>query len=338
VPDHADDAINCARGQVTLQSAFVALAENVPDCLCGALLFGRASTAVYCYGIRSERRLCEEVSLNLVYRWFCRSPETFQIYRTRAARYGGRYLACGDGAAGGLKSCGNSPCGVDFREAQPVLQTQFSPGSAALKHQFAWSHRSRLQAKERPLLPASMVPLVHLLAAGAWIGGLPPLFFYLSTAARQKQEEVPTLPTLHWFSFIGQWAVAIILVGGASTLAALVAAWNIKFSDLYLSDYGLALLVKLALLGIMLVIAGVNRFVLLPRLERGAGQLGLLRQMVLAECILGALVIAAGTTLSRLPPPIQDSSRAILQRQNQKLALKSLPGEVRLSSVNRTAL
>jgi transposase len=25
----------------------------------------------YCYGIRSERRLCEEVSLNLAYRWFC---------------------------------------------------------------------------------------------------------------------------------------------------------------------------------------------------------------------------------------------------------------------------
>ena len=26
----------------------------------------------YCYGIRSERRLCEEVHLNLAYRWFCR--------------------------------------------------------------------------------------------------------------------------------------------------------------------------------------------------------------------------------------------------------------------------
>jgi transposase len=26
----------------------------------------------YCYGIRSERRLCEEVKLNLAYRWYCR--------------------------------------------------------------------------------------------------------------------------------------------------------------------------------------------------------------------------------------------------------------------------
>ena len=26
----------------------------------------------YCYSIRSERRLCQEVDMNLAYRWFCR--------------------------------------------------------------------------------------------------------------------------------------------------------------------------------------------------------------------------------------------------------------------------
>ena len=26
----------------------------------------------YCYGIRSERRLCQEIDLNLAYRWFCK--------------------------------------------------------------------------------------------------------------------------------------------------------------------------------------------------------------------------------------------------------------------------
>lgn len=30
----------------------------------------------YCFGTRSERRLCEEVHLNLAHRWFCRlGPE-----------------------------------------------------------------------------------------------------------------------------------------------------------------------------------------------------------------------------------------------------------------------
>jgi transposase len=32
----------------------------------------RMSIVGYCFGIRSERRLCEEVHLNLAYRWFCR--------------------------------------------------------------------------------------------------------------------------------------------------------------------------------------------------------------------------------------------------------------------------
>jgi transposase len=32
----------------------------------------RMLTVGYCFGIRSERRLCEEVHLNLAYRWFCR--------------------------------------------------------------------------------------------------------------------------------------------------------------------------------------------------------------------------------------------------------------------------
>ena len=37
-----------------------------PELLLRMLIIG------YCYGVRSERKLCEEVSLNLAYRWFCR--------------------------------------------------------------------------------------------------------------------------------------------------------------------------------------------------------------------------------------------------------------------------
>ena len=33
----------------------------------------------YCFGIRSERRLCEEVHLNLAYRWFCRLDLSDQV-------------------------------------------------------------------------------------------------------------------------------------------------------------------------------------------------------------------------------------------------------------------
>jgi transposase len=35
-------------------------------------LMARMLVIGYCYGIQSERRLCEEVSMNLAYRWICR--------------------------------------------------------------------------------------------------------------------------------------------------------------------------------------------------------------------------------------------------------------------------
>ena len=47
----------------------------------------------YCFGIRSERRLCEEVHLNLGYRWFCRLgldgdvPDHSTFSKTRHGRF-----------------------------------------------------------------------------------------------------------------------------------------------------------------------------------------------------------------------------------------------------------
>src|SRR6516162_5853847 len=47
----------------------------------------------YCFGIRSERRLCEEIHLNLAYRWFCRLgledavPEHSTFSKNRHGRF-----------------------------------------------------------------------------------------------------------------------------------------------------------------------------------------------------------------------------------------------------------
>jgi hypothetical protein len=42
----------------------------------------------YCYGIRSERKLCQEVELHLAYRWFCK----LDLEDTGAARPGARRI------------------------------------------------------------------------------------------------------------------------------------------------------------------------------------------------------------------------------------------------------
>jgi transposase len=58
-----------------------------PELLIRMLIVG------YCFGIRSERRLCEEVHLNLGYRWFCRLgldgdvPDHSTFSKTRHGRF-----------------------------------------------------------------------------------------------------------------------------------------------------------------------------------------------------------------------------------------------------------
>jgi transposase len=58
-----------------------------PELLIRMLLVG------YCFGLRSERRLCEEVHLNLAYRWFCRldlsdrAPDHSTFSKNRHGRF-----------------------------------------------------------------------------------------------------------------------------------------------------------------------------------------------------------------------------------------------------------
>ncbi len=58
-----------------------------PELMIRMLLIG------YCYGIRSERRLCEEIRFNLAYRWFCRLgledivPDHSSFSKNRHGRY-----------------------------------------------------------------------------------------------------------------------------------------------------------------------------------------------------------------------------------------------------------
>lgn len=58
-----------------------------PELMIRMLLIG------YCYGIRSERRLCEEVHYNLAYRWFCRLglEDSIPHHSTFSENRNGRY-------------------------------------------------------------------------------------------------------------------------------------------------------------------------------------------------------------------------------------------------------
>src|SRR5471032_3689127 len=50
----------------------------------------------YCFGIRSERRLCEEVDMHLAYRWFCRLDLDDKVpdHSTFSVNRHGRFRDC----------------------------------------------------------------------------------------------------------------------------------------------------------------------------------------------------------------------------------------------------
>ena len=149
---------------------------------------------------------------------------------------------------------------------------------------------------------------LHLLAAGAWIGGLVPLLLLL-TAARQQNDQIrvsPAFRAARRFSNVGIVSVGSLLATGAINSWILVGS----FRGLIATDYGLLVLGKIALFTIMTSIAAVNRLRLTPRLSETPGSSlqvgashGLIRNVVI-EITLGLTVFALVGVVGTLHPAI----------------------------------
>jgi putative copper resistance protein D len=148
----------------------------------------------------------------------------------------------------------------------------------------------------------------HLLAAGAWLGGLVPLGFILLDYSRGDREPIVDVDrVLMRFSSMGYVAVATLIVSG------LVNSWFLvgSVSSLLRTPYGQILLGKLALFAAMLALAAANRFWLVPRLIKTredsgepAGWLGRLRYHVVGEQFLGLMVLLAVSVLGTMRPAV----------------------------------
>jgi putative copper resistance protein D len=126
---------------------------------------------------------------------------------------------------------------------------------------------------------------IHLLAVGAWLGGLVPF----AVAMR-----LPDAGATVWrFSTLGVISVCIILATGA------INAWFLVGNSPALigTPYGRVLLVKIALFCIMVAVAAVNRFCLTPR-----GDLAALRRNAQIEAALGVVIIVIVAVLGTMPP------------------------------------
>ena len=156
-----------------------------------------------------------------------------------------------------------------------------------------------------------LVYSIHVLAAGAWVGGLPPLLFALVEQRRFNAPEArdATLEILSRFSIMAMIAVSLMVVTGAANAGFRVGG---AFAKIFDADYGYVLAAKAGVIGLMLALAFFNRFVAMPKLRASSGDLessgdlasiARLRTSVALELGLGVLVLALASLLGVTPPP-----------------------------------
>src|SRR5499427_1074387 len=104
----------------------------------------------YCYGLRSERRLCEEVELHLAYRWFCRldledkvpDHSTFSVNRHGRFRDGDIFRQLFEAV---VRACMNAGLvkGEGFAVDASVIEADASRYHAKTPDEIDWSEPKR---------------------------------------------------------------------------------------------------------------------------------------------------------------------------------------------------
>jgi copper resistance protein D len=138
---------------------------------------------------------------------------------------------------------------------------------------------------------------IHLLTAGAWIGGLVPFAMCLS-AYRRDDLRKDAVRAMMSFSFWGQFIVAAIVLTGAVNIA--LTSHHAPIPPT--TPYRALLVAKIIIVGIMIALAIVNRYVLAPRLKSNAAALAALRLTSAAEVALGCVVVALVSVFALLDP------------------------------------
>lgn len=148
--------------------------------------------------------------------------------------------------------------------------------------------------------------ILHLLAAGAWLGALLAFALMAQHRALQSQANIRLLArAVKRFELVGALIVAIITVTGVVNYLFIVGP---RLDEVLLSHYGILLAIKVLLFAGMLVLAALNRFHLGPLLEQSLreGQYRVaahaLRRSVVVEMAAAVLIVGLVAWLGTLSP------------------------------------
>ena len=174
--------------------------------------------------------------------------------------------------------------------------------------------------------------ILHLVASGIWVGGLPPLAFLLLSAARNGSVacHATAAAVTQRFSSSAMASVLVLIITGIVNSYVLVGS----VSNLVSTAYGELLLVKIGLFVLMLSFAAFNRLRLTPGFAAGPTHASrsavLIARNSLVEFALGLLVLIIVGILGIMPPANHK------QRQSTDAVTMAPVGAALMPIVSRT--
>ncbi|QZD69423.1 copper homeostasis membrane protein CopD [Pseudomonas sp. 3-2] len=148
--------------------------------------------------------------------------------------------------------------------------------------------------------------ILHLLAAGAWLGAMLALILMSRLDALCSEARIRSLAdSVKRFEGVGAAIVLILSITGVANYLFIVGP---TLGEVLLGTYGILLAIKVVLFGGMLVLAALNRFHLGPLLEQSlrAGQhqmaANALRRSVALELMIALLIVGLVAWLGTLSP------------------------------------
>ena len=143
--------------------------------------------------------------------------------------------------------------------------------------------------------------MLHLCAAGLWIGGLLPLATFLARTRAPFSLGETVVRVVRRFSMLSLCCVSVLVVSGISNSWLLIGSLHALFT----TPYGWLLLFKLALFAILIAIGARNRFLIktMPlKAPDDRNVLSQLRRNVICEAWLSFAVVAIVACLGVTPP------------------------------------
>ena len=172
-------------------------------------------------------------------------------------------------------------------------------------------------------LVLSLFDLLHQGAAGVWIGGLPILLIALGDT---HNPESPILIARR-FSRTAVIGVAVVLFAGIY----LSLSYLDKPNAVYGTTYGIMLLGKAGLFLVLLVIGGLNKFIVESLTVKSSRLLEILGRNVEVEIGIGFTVVLAAASLTSQPPAVDLPNDRLSLQEIQNRYVPRLP---RFSSPN----